>query len=296
MGAWWLLGSVMNERPILPQPASAADRGLDEAHASYRAGRFEEAARIFEQEASQGRGSDSWFFAGLSRHMIGEYDHAVRLFRRSLEKEGKDPLAQYNIACGLARLGRNDEALDALERSVSLGFDRAAQITGDFDLVSLRDEPRFRRLIASLASPLDDDKAAAALLRLAGVWDSQPGTDEGMGRLVLRPAVGGFAIQFTMSDLMGEATEGILTYLEAAGEWRCLASTHEGAVLSWSGGPEASGEILLSGPSTDADGTSHQDRLIFRPGAEDRLVIIQERQAGPAWREVLKLDLVRTSD
>ena len=58
-------------------------------------------------------------------------------------------LVDFNRACALARLTRNGEALDALERAVANGYDAAGALRNDPDLQGLRGEERFQRLLES---------------------------------------------------------------------------------------------------------------------------------------------------
>lgn len=56
------------------------------------------------------------------------------------------PIPWYNLACSYAVLGMVDHALDALERSLRLGYDDFHHLRRDPDLKPLRRDPRFDRL------------------------------------------------------------------------------------------------------------------------------------------------------
>ncbi len=58
----------------------------------------------------------------------------------------------YYVACGLARAGELDLALDCLERIVEDGWYDANWLTYDRDLDGLRDEPRFKRIARELSA------------------------------------------------------------------------------------------------------------------------------------------------
>jgi predicted esterase len=77
-----------------------------------------------------------------------KFEEAGELCRKLIELMPKLPEPQYNLACAEARLGRKEPALSALEKAVELGFDDAAHIEKDDDLVSLRAEPRYSELVA----------------------------------------------------------------------------------------------------------------------------------------------------
>ena len=58
--------------------------------------------------------------------------------------------AHYNSACALALLGKKDEALAALKRSIELGFYDWQHLEKDEDLASIRGEPSWRELVSKL--------------------------------------------------------------------------------------------------------------------------------------------------
>ncbi len=59
-----------------------------------------------------------------------------------------NPTVHYNLACSQALLGHTSDALDSLEHAVELGYDDASFLALDDDLASLREETRFRALVA----------------------------------------------------------------------------------------------------------------------------------------------------
>lgn len=85
----------------------------------------------------------------------GEYEQAEKLLRQAIERVPHDANSHYNLACVLARQGRNDEAFAALEKSVELGFRNAKHMEADEDLKSLREDDRFKETIKKAAEPLE---------------------------------------------------------------------------------------------------------------------------------------------
>jgi hypothetical protein len=55
-----------------------------------------------------------------------------------------------NGACLYARLGKKDESLAMLEKVFGRGWGHRSWIENDPDYDSLRDDPRFRQLLANL--------------------------------------------------------------------------------------------------------------------------------------------------
>jgi len=80
----------------------------------------------------------------------GDRDRAMQWAGRSLAIDGDNPDTLYNLACCYALMSEPDRALDCLERANLHGMSIAEWAENDSDLVSLHDDPRFRRLMQSL--------------------------------------------------------------------------------------------------------------------------------------------------
>lgn len=101
----------------------------------------------------------------LQQLQAGEHDQAIASYERVLDlverydwlpEEVRDELRQiatYNTACAYSLKGERDEALEHLARAFELGFDDMALVGRDPDLNNLRDDERFKRLIAGMKRP-----------------------------------------------------------------------------------------------------------------------------------------------
>lgn len=96
------------------------------------------------------RNLDALAELGQAYSRLGRLEEGLAVDRQLVRLVPDNPTAHYNLACSLALVGCPDEALDALERAVELGYDDAAFLLEDDDLASLRDEERFRRLVRRL--------------------------------------------------------------------------------------------------------------------------------------------------
>ena len=83
--------------------------------------------------------------SGLAQN--GEPAKAEDWVRRALAIDPDDAGVRYNAACVYARLGRNEEAIDSLERAVKYGFGHREWLEQDPDLNPIRDHPRFQALL-----------------------------------------------------------------------------------------------------------------------------------------------------
>lgn len=76
---------------------------------------------------------------------------SIPLFKRIYYQFPKSSLgftSAYNVSCAYALLGQKEEALDWLEISVKAGFSKIDHLRKDPDLDSLRNEKRYKKLLA----------------------------------------------------------------------------------------------------------------------------------------------------
>ena len=153
----------------LAQPAAGDDRVRD-LERKQRA-LEEERARIAEELAKAKRDADDQalreegkakgphdleeaqelFDEALQLHEAKDFKASVRLFKRihfQFPRHQIGVTSAYNVACGYALAGDKDRALDWLETSVKGGFAKIDHLRSDPDLDSLRDEKRYKRLLA----------------------------------------------------------------------------------------------------------------------------------------------------
>jgi beta-lactamase regulating signal transducer with metallopeptidase domain/tetratricopeptide (TPR) repeat protein len=122
-------------------------------------------------------GGRGWYTRGMQLHNEGRYDEAIEAFQRSIAAGHREGAASYNIACGYAREGKANEALDWLARARDAGFDVAGYIEKDDDLESLYGLAGFEAMRGSSErkSSRRPNAAAEAALesgRLAGEPDA----------------------------------------------------------------------------------------------------------------------------
>jgi tetratricopeptide (TPR) repeat protein len=85
---------------------------------------------------------ESWLEA-LPHHVAGEYEQAMEVMRRALERYPDNPNVLYNLACCEALAGRRDDALEHLARAAELDPRVLGWARDDEDLVSIRGDDSF---------------------------------------------------------------------------------------------------------------------------------------------------------
>jgi hypothetical protein len=98
-------------------------------------------------------------------HSAMRYQEAKHVSERLLRLLPDSPAMHYNHACVLGRLHRTDEAIDALEQAIALGWRNLSQMRIDPDLQSIRWHDRYRDLDERLASTIRLEKPSPGPLR-----------------------------------------------------------------------------------------------------------------------------------
>lgn len=80
-------------------------------------------------------------------HELGRDDEAIEWMERIIESDPDDAGNWYDKACLFARMGRIDDALEALETAFKKGLRKFAHLEHDDDMDSLRNLPQYKALI-----------------------------------------------------------------------------------------------------------------------------------------------------
>jgi len=90
---------------------------------------------------------DALMLLGHAYTRLGDYEKGLDIDRRLVRLRPSDSTAFYNLACSCALTGKREEAFSAMEHAVMLGYDDAEYMTTDPDLASVRNDPRFPKLL-----------------------------------------------------------------------------------------------------------------------------------------------------
>ncbi|HSD71229.1 MAG TPA: tetratricopeptide repeat protein, partial [Thermoanaerobaculia bacterium] len=117
-----------------------------------------------------------WYSRGMELHNEERYDEAIGAFGRSIEEGHRVDASMYNIACGYARKGDADRAVEWLGKSLREGFDLASYIDRDDDLDGIRSNPKFVELRRNLRAEKNEasrNRADRLVLRFVELKDSR---------------------------------------------------------------------------------------------------------------------------
>jgi len=154
---------------------AAALRAFERAHKEFTRGRFSEARQLFRalieqhsgvaevtarartylaiaetrlrSESALPRDAEALYDRGVIELNRGEYVAAQEMFERALKRDPEAADVHYALAATRARLGSVNSALQSLARALSLKHSLRVRAQHDPDLVSLRSEPDYERLI-----------------------------------------------------------------------------------------------------------------------------------------------------
>ncbi|MBA3242327.1 MAG: tetratricopeptide repeat protein [Acidobacteria bacterium] len=98
-------------------------------------------------ESSLPRDPDSLYDRGVIELNRGDFVAAQEMFERALKRDPDASDTHYALAASRARLGAVEAALQALGRAVELKPVLRVRAQTDSDLVSLRNEPDFERIV-----------------------------------------------------------------------------------------------------------------------------------------------------
>jgi serine/threonine protein kinase/Flp pilus assembly protein TadD len=90
------------------------------------------------------------YFGAGAVSKVGDREKALEWLGRALAVDPEDSAVLYNVGCVYALLGETAKSLECLEQAVVHGYGHKEWIEHDSDLDSLRELPRFQKLIASI--------------------------------------------------------------------------------------------------------------------------------------------------
>lgn len=154
---------------------TAALRDFERAHKEFARGRFAEARMLFRKlieqhagaaevtarartylaiaearlrsESALPRNAEELYDRGVIELNRGEYVAAQEMFERALRREPEAAHIHYGLAATRARLGSVDLALQSLERALQLQPSLRLRAQHDLDLIMLRNDPDYERIV-----------------------------------------------------------------------------------------------------------------------------------------------------
>jgi tetratricopeptide (TPR) repeat protein len=100
-------------------------------------------------ESAMPRNAEELYDRGVIELNRGDFVAAQEMFERALKRDAAAAHIHYGLAATRARLGALESALQSLGRALELQPNLRVRAQHDLDLVPLRNEPEYERLIFS---------------------------------------------------------------------------------------------------------------------------------------------------
>jgi tetratricopeptide (TPR) repeat protein len=106
---------------------------------------------LAENQHDERTGRD-WYAKASKLYDREDYEPAGRAYEKAASRGYRRATSLYNAGCSYALAEQGSRAIDALRAAFDEGFDDPRMYAEDTDLNSLRDDPRFKKLMADVMS------------------------------------------------------------------------------------------------------------------------------------------------
>jgi len=121
---------------------------MERANKFYSEKDWNAAAQAFESiTRAEPANALAWLRLGGSRHKLGRYEQAVEAYKHIENDPQLGSSALYREAASLAAMNKKEDAIALLDRAVAAGLAQPDLFQKDPDLVSLHDDPAFKKVI-----------------------------------------------------------------------------------------------------------------------------------------------------
>ncbi len=248
-----------------PAQAQAATPEMKtEANGFYQRQEWANAVKAYEAITKlEAANAGAWGRLGAALLSLGKYERAVEALKRSNEL-GANATTMFNLACGYARLNDKAQALEWLEKSVQAGFNQPQGMSTDADLASLRDEARFKELVARAqanAKPCSVQPLNRQFDFWVGEWNVENPQGQRAGTSSVQLILGDCVVFENWSGAGGSDGKSFNFYNAQKGKWQQTWVDAVGGTLELLG-EYKDGKMLYTAESV-AQNTKTLHRLTF---------------------------------
>jgi tetratricopeptide (TPR) repeat protein len=129
------------------QPTSAVSQTASDAAAAYDGKDWAKSAKLYAQIVETAPNPRAWYRLGVSLNKMGENDKALDAFEKSRALGLPPQFAEYGIAVVFASEKDRNKAFEHLEKAAQNGLSQPDQLSADPDLADLKSDPRFRKIL-----------------------------------------------------------------------------------------------------------------------------------------------------
>ena len=136
---------------VLDPSRDTLGRSMQQAEIFTNEKNYEGAVMVYEQLLAKNPNDGAcWFGLARAYHRAEDYDHSIEASLKAAETKDYAAKGYYGAACGYALKGKNDRAIEYLNKAVAAGFENKMWLEHNSDFDTVRDDPRFEELLAKL--------------------------------------------------------------------------------------------------------------------------------------------------
>lgn len=264
------------------------DRRLTlEADGNFLSKKWAESSELYEQLVER-RPNDGtlWFRLGTCRMRLKQYDKAIGAFSRAESLQFARGSSLYNLTIAYAQLGKPDEAIDALKRALTHGFEGLHLLKTEPLLSPIRSDARFQQIVTELDKVDRASRGATALNWWVGRWQVYPeqGGEPFAATVEREPVRSTIVVRW---ELPGRPMRVMFFhYFQDTDSWLQVYTGDNGEKVRRSGGRE--GYSLVLHRKVTLDGKQVEERLTIRPERRRGIRYLLERQGSGSgqWQTV----------
>jgi tetratricopeptide (TPR) repeat protein len=255
----------------------------DEAERFFLRGDYEPAARAYRQIIAQDPNhSLAWVRLAYATHEQGDFEAAVPLHERAAEFSENRISSLFKLGCALARLGRTEEAIHAIEQAVEVGYRDRVRAEQEEDLASIRGESRFETVLNRMAPPAPGQ---APLDFLVGHWViREPETGELSGFLSVQRLENSHLYQEQWNSFQGKMGRGMAFLDPVVGNYEFIRVDDQGEIHRLRGTFE-DGVLRFEGERVAHTGLVTRLLVTFEPTRNARIIrtFLESEDEGESW-------------
>lgn len=238
-------------------PPAAADEPpevpiADPADLAFEQGRWEEAIEGY-REILEENPEDRFALLRVAQAQreLGRYDEALETLERTLATPNPpEAMIDLERARNFLALGRREDALLALDAADHVGLRALELLETAPDFEELRGEPRFERVVRSVRGrvyPCQGRPEASQFDFWLGRWEVRAPDGTLIGHDTISKRDGGCSIVEEWEGSGGSSGTGITFFVPSRGQWRQVWTGSSGTLIDIVGGLRDNGEMHMEG-------------------------------------------------
>ena len=222
---------------------------------------------------------------GASLHSMGKYQRAIEIYKRAIEISPQ-PSTMYNLACSYSRTKNVEQAFAWLDKSIKAGFNQPDSLSKDEDLALLRNDQRFKTLVAAAwanAKPCAADPLRRQFDFWIGEWEVVNPQGQPAGLSSVQLILGDCVVFENWSGNGGSNGKSFNFYNSKLRKWQQTWVDDRGGMLELFG-EFKDGQMTYLGESPAPNGEKTFQRMTFFNVSKERVRQLWEQSTdGKIW-------------